>query len=220
MNATRRAASGGGWSATLRRDPKKATVLGILVLVLFITAGRAVLKQSPRQASATPAATAASQSSSRTAPGRATPATPRSDLSLAPVQAWIGQPAGSPSRNPFAVRQDRYRRADASRSTASSSPAPWLFDSLEKLASRAADDRKRQAILLENLQREAARLRLQSTVMGAQPKALIDGRLVREGDVVASGSGSSQAVFRVLRIEARRVILECQGIRLEITMQP
>jgi hypothetical protein len=47
--------------------------------------------------------------------------------------------------------------------------------------------------------------------MGASPKAVIDGGLVGEGDVVAS--------FRVLRIEPRRIIVEREGIKLEIQMK-
>ena len=54
-------------------------------------------------------------------------------------------------------------------------------------------------------------MQLLSTVMGAKPKAMINGELVGEGDVIAA--------FRVIRIEARRVIVEREGIRLEITMK-
>jgi len=221
MNTSKRTSSAGGFTSALRRDPKKTTLLAVLTVVLLFSAGKAMWSSSPRQSSAAPPASAGE---SRVGGARPTTVRPsggggRGDLSVAPVQAWLSQPNPPPSRNLFVIRQDRYRRVEASSSSADKSSSPWIFTSLEKLALRAADDRRRQAILLENLQREAARLRLQSTVLGARPKALIDGRLVREGDVVASGEGSSRAVFRVLKIEARRVVLECQGIRLEITMQ-
>jgi hypothetical protein len=45
-------------------------------------------------------------------------------------------------------------------------------------------------------------------MMGSAPKALVNGKLVQEGDVVAS--------FRVLKIEARGIIVEQKGIKLEI----
>ena len=80
----------------------------------------------------------------------------------------------------------------------------------KSMANRADAKTKRQTYV-SNLQAEAARLRVQSTVMGAQPKALINGDLVKEGDVVAS--------FRVLKIEARRIIVEREGIKLEIQMK-
>ena len=40
---------------------------------------------------------------------------------------------------------------------------------------------------------------------------MINGKLIAEGDVVAS--------FRVLKIEPRRIIVEREGIRLEILMK-
>jgi len=74
-----------------------------------------------------------------------------------------------------------------------------------------ADVKKERQILVENLARQASQLRLQSTIMGASPKAVIDGGLVGEGDVVAT--------FRVLRIEPRRITVEREGIKLEIQMK-
>jgi hypothetical protein len=220
MNTSKRTTSAGGFTSALHRDPKKATLLAVLTLVLLFSVARTMLSSSPKQSLASSPVVAGE---SRVAGARPTTVRPsggaRGDLSVAPVQAWLSQPNPAPSRNPFVIRQDRYRRAETSSSTAVKTSASWMFTSLEKLALRVADEQRRQAILLENLQREAARLRLQSTVMGAQPKALIDGRLVREGDVIASGEGSSRAVFRVFKIEARRVVLECQGIRLGIAMQ-
>jgi len=62
-------------------------------------------------------------------------------------------------------------------------------------------------------------MRLQSTVMGATPKAVIDERVVSEGDVVACGSGENRTTFRVLKIEPRRIIVEREGIKLEIQMK-
>jgi len=57
-------------------------------------------------------------------------------------------------------------------------------------------------------------MQIASTFMGGgdgRPKALIDGVLVGEGEVVAG--------FRVLKIEPRRVIFEREGIRLEVPMK-
>lgn len=222
MNTARYGMSAEGLASALRRDPKKTTLLAGLTVVLLFCVARAALNTSATQSSS--AASPKGAGESRAVGAQPTGVRPvgsgtRGDLSVLPVQAWLSQPNPSPSRNLFVIRQDRYRRAEPTPAQANKPTKPGIFSSLEKWASRAADDQKRQAILLENLQREVARLRLQSTVMGAQPTALIDGRLVREGDVVASGEGSSRAVFRVLKIEARRVILECQGIRLEIAMQ-
>jgi hypothetical protein len=67
-----------------------------------------------------------------------------------------------------------------------------------------ADQLKEHRARVESLRAQAARLKVQSTLMGASPKALVDGRLVGIGDVVAS--------FRVTRIEARRIVVEREGI--------
>ncbi len=55
--------------------------------------------------------------------------------------------------------------------------------------------------------------------MGTRPKAVINGDLVGEGDLVASGTGRARTQFRVLKIEPRRIIVEREGIRLEIPMK-
>jgi hypothetical protein len=47
--------------------------------------------------------------------------------------------------------------------------------------------------------------------MGPQPKAMVNGELVGEDSVVAN--------FRIVQIEARRIIVEREGIRLEIQMK-
>ena len=64
---------------------------------------------------------------------------------------------------------------------------------------------------------------------GSEPTAVVNGQTVREGDVVACGAGEAggdqaagaeaRSEFRVLAIEARRVIVEHKGIRLEIPME-
>ena len=56
--------------------------------------------------------------------------------------------------------------------------------------------------------RDASKLQLQTIVMGASPRAVIDGEMVGIGSVVAG--------FRVSKIEARRIIVEREGIKLEI----
>jgi hypothetical protein len=94
-------------------------------------------------------------------------------------------------------------------------PAPQVrvesfWDQLAKSTHAQADQRKERQILIENLQRQASQLRIQTILMGENPRALINGTLVGEGDVAAS--------FRVLRIEARRLVVEREGVRLEILM--
>jgi len=71
-----------------------------------------------------------------------------------------------------------------------------------------ADQQREHDALVANLRKQAEQLKVQSTVMGASPKALINGEFVGVGSVVAS--------FRVTKIEARRIVVEREGIRLEV----
>jgi hypothetical protein len=64
---------------------------------------------------------------------------------------------------------------------------------------------------LQELEREAReKIRLQAVMLGSVPRALINGELRREGDVVAN--------FRILRIEQRRIIVEKNGVHVELTL--
>ena len=51
-----------------------------------------------------------------------------------------------------------------------------------------------------------------------KPAARVNGRPVKEGDVFSVGAGNARAEYRVLRIEARRIVIERDGIELEVTM--
>ncbi|HMO25085.1 MAG TPA: hypothetical protein PKB10_02340 [Tepidisphaeraceae bacterium] len=200
----------------IRQDPKKAGVLVLLALVLGGMWARTLLGGKPATAQATGSKPAASVTQRQTAaaPVRRT----TSDPATARVMDWLSGPPPATPRNMFALRPEYFRTDNAPAGRAKGS-TDRIWESLEKSIARGADDRRRQAILLENLRREAARLRLQTTVMGVRPSALIDGRLVYEGDVVAAGSGQTRIAFRVLTIEARRVVIEHEGIRLDLTMK-
>jgi hypothetical protein len=61
-------------------------------------------------------------------------------------------------------------------------------------------------------------MRLQTTLMSAKPRAVVNGAMVKEGDVIACGPVDNRTEFRVSKIEARRIIVEREGIKLEIPM--
>ncbi len=74
----------------------------------------------------------------------------------------------------------------------------------------AADEKKERQKLADQLQSEAASLELETTMMGPTPRAMISGALVGEGDMVSD--------FRVVKITQRFVILESQGVQIELKM--
>ena len=88
---------------------------------------------------------------------------------------------------------------------------PTFWEKLAKSIDAQAEEQHKRENLIQNLRQQAGQLQLTSTVMGPRPKAMINGSMVGEGEVVAQ--------FRVLRIEARSVVVEREGIKLEIPMK-
>jgi hypothetical protein len=125
------------------------------------------------------------------------------------LQEWLASPVRPLERNLFAVRLD-YFPSTGSGLAAADESIEGFWEQLAKSSALQADQRRERQILVENLRRQASQLRLQTIVMGEMPKAMINGEPVGVGDVVA--------LFRVDRIEARRVVVEREGIRFELPM--
>ncbi len=188
-----------------RREPAKAAVLAVLTVAMgglwvrLLGSGVAT----PRSAAGSLVAVANATDNLR---GTESP----SEAQL--LNEWLNAPIAPAGRNLFAVQLDFYPQ-DGSRVDRTPRPpvGNGFWDELSKSMTAKADQQKERQILIENLQLQAQQLQLQSTMMGPRPTALINGVLSKEGDVVAS--------FRVLQIEARRIIVEREGIRLEILMK-
>ena len=207
------------WDKTFRavkNDPQKAAILTVLVAILVVLQVR--LQMSGKDAGPSSAVANTSPGAADNAPhgagaagdplGFATSSRPQDSATA--LRAWMDAPSGHLTRNLFAVQLERFPY-DANRIHTANNDAVGFWDELAKSMTFRADVRKERQILVENLARQASELRLQSTIMGASPKAVIDGGLVGEGDVVAS--------FRVLKIEPRRIVVEREGIKLEIQMK-
>ncbi len=202
-------------SQAVRNDPKKAGVLTVLLVILGTLWVRMAMngKQGPSQAVASSPMT--NKESTAHVTGGAVPSL---DAATS-LRNWMDATIEPVSRNLFAVSLEQFPQ-DINRPAHSSVADPQGFwDDLAKSMTSRADVRRERQTLLENLQQLAGRMHLQSTMMGAKPKAVIDGELVGEGGVVATRSGESRIEFRVLKIEARRVFLEREGIKLEILMK-
>lgn len=196
-------------SRAIAQDPKKAAVLSVLVVVMLVMWGRAMFKGGAGPAAAVAAASDQSKDVSVEAQ------TMRNDRIRSELNTWLASEAPPVNRNLFAVKFD-YFQQDASGRAGQTLRAPegdGFWDKLAKSMTDQADQKQEQRILVENLRLQAAQLRLQTTMMGASPKALINDSLVGEGDVVAKSE------FRVLKIEPRRIIVERKGIKLAIEMK-
>ena len=197
----------------VRNDPQKAGILTVLVSILVVLQIRLQMSEDS-SGPARAAANAAAPLADNPPPFGAVP--PEVHVSAYPLDSaaalrmWMDAPGAPLTRNLFEVDLQRFPH-DGSRVQTTNKDVVGFWDELAKSLVSRADVKKERQILVENLARQASQLRLQSTIMGASPKAVIDGGLVGEGDVVAT--------FRVLRIEPRRIIVEREGIKLEIQMK-
>jgi hypothetical protein len=195
-------------------------------VVAGVIAARDVLSSSPasaRAASASRPVGPVGGLSDKAAVGVASPG------KRSPLRTWLDEPVAPVERNIFTFARPGAAGGADSASTEAKSRAE-VADSNQRREARApvsvppavAEGSVAASgtppVIRPKVQ--ARQFRLQSTLMGGpQPAALIDGQMVREGDVVARGSGASRTSYRVLKIEARRVILEREGIRSEIPLE-
>ena len=193
----------------IKSDPKKTGFLSVLLVVLFVMVGRMMLSSGGKSMPALAAAATGQGSTATFNP--ATPIQqPQNRTVRAAMQKWAEAPVPQVSRNLFAVRME-YFPVDGSRTSPLLQADDGFWQRLEKSMALQADQRDKRENMIANFKDEAAKLRLESTMMGPQPKAMLNGELVGEGSVVAN--------FRVVSIEARRIIVEREGIRLEIEMK-
>lgn len=196
-------------SALLKQDPKKALMLAVLLAVLAGMWGKMMLT-----GRSTPKAAAA-----MTIPQPA-PATPadannqaRSVDNIALLRDWMAEPLPQTiTRNVFELKLD-YFPMDSAHVALDTRTIndPTFWEKLAKSIDAQADQQHKKEILIQNLRQQAGQLQLTSTLMGPRPRAMINGAMVGEGEVVAQ--------FRVLKIEARSVTIEREGIKLVVPMK-
>ena len=192
--------------AAVKADPRRTSVLVVLVVVLAVVWWRVMAGGPGVSSAALVTAPKSGLSSLRSSSGEPNAA------AVAALTDWMHAPVPSIGRNLFAIKFD-YFRQDSSRikPTLRAPEGDGFWDQLAKSMTSRADQRRERQFFIESIQLQAAQLRLQTTLMGSQPRAMINGNLVAEGDAVAS--------FRILKIEARRIIVEREGIKLEILMK-
>lgn len=200
-------------SAAAKADPGKASVLAVLVVIMGVLwvrlmPGGGQVPQSV-SAAATPVVGALPE---HIADSRVVEVSHVEQL-----HDWTRQPVRGIGRNLFAIQLAYYPREGGNGVATQESAGFW--EELEKSRSRQTDQKKARQVLLENLQLQAAQIKLQSTMMSGRPQAMVNGELVAEGGVVTVGPGENRVEFRVLRIEARSMIVEREGIKLAIQMK-
>lgn len=185
----------------MRRDPKKASILGVLALVLLIIGGREVAKVVglPKTGSAATAGVS-------------------------------GQPGGTSLRKPVAISradggmQDGMGRPDTPVEDMPSLPVDrdiftpkevyFPIERTEKpnqaVSATVVDPNVRKEAVRREVQAQAQSLSLQSTVVGSVSTAIVNGRVLHVGDWIND--------FQVVEITSRYCQLEKSGIRVMLEM--
>jgi hypothetical protein len=197
-------------SSLPRQDTKKVAVLGALILVLAGLWGKMALggKAAPKTAAAMTAPQPTSPTASNAADNKS-----RAADALGLLRDWVGEPLPQAvSRNIFEVKIDYYP-IDSTHQAKDSGTVndPTFWENLAKSIDAQADQQHKRENLIQNLRQQAGQLSVTSTLMGARPRAMINGVMVGEGEVVAQ--------FRVAEIRARSVVVEREGIKLDIPMK-
>ena len=125
------------------------------------------------------------------------------------LQQWVRQPISPLTRNPFAIPFDCYPR-DNSKTIAESTEPNSYWDLVRKSMSSRADQQEQRQILVDNIRLAAEALKLESTIVGPTPQAIVNGQIVREGGNIAG--------FHVLKIQPRCVVVEREGVKLAVGM--
>jgi hypothetical protein len=192
--------------AKFKESPAKSSAVTGLAVILVIAWVRLIVggktSPTPAQAASThgPAAVKTAETDESASYEK-----PDSNSGL---RDWAQRPVKPLARNPFAIALDNYPRDGAQADVQTVGNSYW--DLVKKSMSARADQQEERQILMDNVRIAAGALKLQSTIMGAQPGAMLNGELVREGSVVAG--------FRVVKIEARQVIVEREGVKLALMM--
>jgi len=191
-----------GMLRQVKAEPKKTAALVLLMAVLIAMWAKIFLFTEPRQVSA---GTAGGQNTKVP-----TPDTLRGQLSPASrsLLDWTRKPITGTKRNLFAIKLD-YFPVDGSRPMFSGDDADGFWDQLAKSLAAKADQEKARGILRDNVRAKASRLDLQSTGMfNGSPKAMVNGTIVQEGDTIEG--------FLILKIETKRIVVEMEGIQVEV----
>jgi hypothetical protein len=189
----------------IKAEPRKAAALALLVVVLGGMWAKIFLFGD----------TVPTPASARGVDGLRgrTPDSNRTSTSPA-MQAlldWTKKPITGTDRNLFAIKMD-YFPVDGSRPIITGDDGDGFWDQLAKSLAAKADQEKVKGILLANIALQASRLDLQGTMMrNGKPTAMVNGTFVQEGDTIEG--------FRILRIEAKRIVVEKEGVKVQVNFK-
>ncbi len=187
--------------AEMRRDPKKASILGVLALVLLIIGGQEIAKQvglpktglaATAQITGQPGGLSLRKPMNKPGSAGNLPGgldglnTPAEDMPALPVD-----------RDIFTPKETYFPIDHAEKPT-------------QAVVATIVDPNVRKEAIRREVQAQAQALSLQSTVVGSVSTAIVNGRLLHVGDWINE--------FQVVKITSRYCQLEKSGIRVMLEM--
>lgn len=187
--------------AELRHDPKKATVLGsLLVVAAFLGVRMTMQGRTPAPASGSPSVASSASASGALGSGGA------------PEEGLDGRDAADLLRREYLAQLDRTVERDIFRADpnhygiqppARRDEAP---EAPSELTAEQLRQRRREAVIAE-----ARGLELESTIVSASPAAIINGRYL--------GIGESIDEFEVIKISPRSCVVRKGGVTILLKMR-
>jgi hypothetical protein len=156
-----------------KADPKKASILAVLLVVMAFTSSRMLGGAGPGPSRAT-----ASVTSFRSGYATADNLAGGPTATTAALQEWSRRPLAPLSRNLFVVNYDFFPQDGTRPSGGAIQAGGGFWERVAKSMAVRADQQREHDALVANLRKQAEQLKVQSTMMGASPKALINGELV------------------------------------------
>jgi len=197
------------WIA-ITQDGKKAAVLGALVLVALVLWARAtILSSGPRQAQA--GADAAESSGSSAPSGDRALWTDDGSDEVAATKL----PAVEPLHRDFFTPSESYF-PKSSQTDSSDEETPKFAGGTDETSDESRSPREQHA---RSVQERAERLRLRSTVVGAQPYAVIQSTSFEEGRGKVFSVGDVVDGLNLIEIASDHVVLEHSGVRVTLRLK-
>jgi hypothetical protein len=215
--------------AQLMADKKKASIMGVLAIVLVVVVGRLLFSSGPSDTTAsqpppavTPVIAATAATPSATAQCAAAAAAPVSPVRETNAeQTFTAHRTVSVSAMPRDLARDLFTTKEWSKFT----PAVLVGAVGEpgkagrrrhiglwgQLRQSWSEYNREQHEVSEEFRRDLEQLQLHSTLTGPEPLAHISGRLVRPGDEIHG--------FSVVRIAEREVVVSRGGLTAGLTMK-
>lgn len=195
----------------LKRDKKKAVILGVLAVVAVVLGGRLLIQQASPAGAWPQGADGATAAVAHQGGPDQTPALPvmASKTAQAARDEYIRQMERRVTKDIFALDLEQYTPIEL--------PKPKKASETTTTTRPARPARTREEIV----QAQAKLLCLQMTIVSDTPTAIINGQVLGVGDIVnvKNEDRSDPLKFRVLKITSHACVVAKDGVEVELRMK-